>query len=299
MSSASEADRHQRKMEAAGQLPGAEEQLSMLSTLYQDRGLAPDTSVQVGNSIERALKVQKEQGFLESGRVRRVAVVGPGLDFTDKLEGFDVYPQQSIQPFAVIDSLVRLGLAAPDLCLTTFDINPRITLHLENARRKASAGEGYVLQVSLTRDRLGRERHPDVVKYWEVLGRDIGAEVAPILPTGEAADVRMRAVAVKPAVVTSIEPIDLNIVVERHEIPLNDRFDLVVATNVLVYYSSFEQSLVLANLARMIRPGGFLVTNYPVPTSDAFGSSPLSALTVPWDSPPSQDGDTVYSYRRR
>jgi predicted TPR repeat methyltransferase len=40
-----------------------------------------------------------------------------------------------------------------------------------------------------------------------------------------------------------------------------DKLDVVVATNVLVYYSVFEQSLALANLALMLRPGGVLLSN--------------------------------------
>ena len=34
-----------------------------------------------------------------------------------------------------------------------------------------------------------------------------------------------------------------------------ERFDLIIATNVLVYYDVFEQSLALANLATMMRRG--------------------------------------------
>src|SRR5712691_4531334 len=40
-----------------------------------------------------------------------------------------------------------------------------------------------------------------------------------------------------------------------------DRFDLVIATNVLVYYSVFEQSLSLTNIARMLRPGALFLSN--------------------------------------
>ena len=53
----------------------------------------------------------KARGLLKPGAVRRVAIVGPGLDFADKDVGFDIYPQQTLQPFAVLDSLKRLGLA--------------------------------------------------------------------------------------------------------------------------------------------------------------------------------------------
>jgi hypothetical protein len=36
---------------------------------------------------------------------------------------------------------------------------------------------------------------------------------------------------------------------------------LIVATNILLYYDVFEQSLALANIAKMLRPGGLFLTN--------------------------------------
>ena len=44
----------------------------------------------------------------------------------------------------------------------------------------------------------------------------------------------------------------------------DERFDLVIATNILIYYDVFEQSLALSNIARMLRPGGWLLTNTPL-----------------------------------
>ena len=75
----------------------------------------------------------------------------------------------------------------------------------------------------------------------------------------------MRAVAVRPAVTLSIAPQDLNIIVQRLEpLPDAERFDLIVATNILVYYDAFDQALALANISKMLRPGGYFVTNYAV-----------------------------------
>ncbi|HYT64874.1 MAG TPA: hypothetical protein VEL51_00540 [Vicinamibacterales bacterium] len=37
-----------------------------------------------------------------------VAIIGPGLDFSDKAKGYDVYPPQTIQPFAL-----TVGLMTP------------------------------------------------------------------------------------------------------------------------------------------------------------------------------------------
>ena len=72
----------------------------------------------------------------------------------------------------------------------------------------------------------------------------------------------------RPAIVQSISPVDLNIVVERLELVPDERFDLIVATDVLVYYDVFEQALALTNAAAMLRPGGVFLTNnavFPTP----------------------------------
>jgi hypothetical protein len=157
--------------------------------------------------------------------VRRVAIVGPGLDFTDKAEGFAFYPQQTIQPFALVDSLGRFDLGQPDIIrVTTLDLSPRVNGHLESTRARAVRGEPYVVQLPLTQDDPKHQWHPDLVAYWQRFGNQIGVE-APPYPS-PAASIRMRAVSVRPAVTLSIAPQDLNIIVQRLA-PLPDaaRFD--------------------------------------------------------------------------
>ena len=39
------------------------------------------------------------------------------------------------------------------------------------------------------------------------------------------------------------DPVDIDIVLERPHLPVADRFDLVVGTNIFVYYEPFEQAL--------------------------------------------------------
>jgi hypothetical protein len=45
------------------------------------------------------------------------------------------------------------------------------------------------------------------------------------------------------------------------ETPANQRFDLIVATNIFLYYDRFEQALALLNLEAMLNTGGVLLTN--------------------------------------
>ncbi|MGH9904145.1 MAG: hypothetical protein ACRD8U_01020, partial [Pyrinomonadaceae bacterium] len=101
----SEQSSYLKALEEARLLSDASEQFYERSRLYRHRGLSVDTSLLPNFALEEGLKSLKAGGLLKDGGVRRIAVIGPGLDFTDKQEGYDFYPPQSIQAFAVINSL--------------------------------------------------------------------------------------------------------------------------------------------------------------------------------------------------
>jgi hypothetical protein len=269
-------------------------ELAARSTLFHARGLSSDTSIRPDFAVDQAFEALRSRGVLDAGSVRRIGIVGPGLDFTDKSEGHDFYPQQTTQPFSVIESALRHGLTRPgDLRVATLDLNPRVNSHLERTRERARVGTGPVLV--LPHDRSDRWS-PGLTTFWQSLGRLIGDATTAPSPRRE---VEVRAVRVRPDLVSTIEPHDLNIVVERLVTGEDgDRFDLVVATNVLVYYSVFEQSLALANLASMLRPGGVLLSNnvlVELPTTPlrAVGHSTTSYSDRP------DDRDDVIWYVRR
>ena len=231
------------------------------ATIFRDRGLSSDTSILADYSVHVALETIARQKTLSPGSVRRVAIVGPGLDFTNKADGYDYYPQQTTQPFALINTLRRLGLAAADLQVTTFDINLRVNEHLRNAPVRAASSSGYVVTLPLA----ARESWTSAVEeYWQQWGNAIGDEVTAVPAPAVVGVVKTRTVRIQPAVVSSIVPRDLNIVVDRLPVVSDERFDLVVATNVLFYYDVFEQALAAANVAAMLKPGGLFVTNTAV-----------------------------------
>ena len=240
-------------------LPDATERFAARSTLFRDRGIALDTSLRPAFAIDEALRDALARGLLAKGSVRRVAVVGPGLDFVDKAEGQDYYPPQSLQALALVDSLVRLGLSRADAVeVTAFDISPQVLDHLTRARQRAAAGEGYVLQLP----RPGASGWGEAFAgYWRRFGEAIGGEVPAVAPPKAAGPLEVRAVRVRPGVVGRVLPVDLNVVFQRLELDPKERFDLVVATNILVYYDTFEQCLALANLGRMTAVGGLLLSN--------------------------------------
>jgi hypothetical protein len=248
--------------------------LSEKLTLFRERGLSSDTSVFIDFGIEQALDAMKAAGAVRSGSVRRVALVGPGLDFADKLDGYDFYPEQTIQPFALIDSLVRMELAdTAGLTVAAFDVSPRVVQHLDDARARARAGSRYSVVLPRNTD---RPWSAELVDYWQRFGNWIGEAVEKQpAPPASAGAVEVRTVSIRPDVALAVAPVDLNIVTERLDESGSALFDLVVATNILLYYDVFEQSLAAANIAKMLKPGGILLTNNRI---FELPGSPLSGV---------------------
>jgi len=282
-------------LESARLLGDASAEFAERSKLYAGRGLSSDTSLLPNFAIEKALASIKLRGLLASASVSRVAIIGPGLDFTDKQDGYDFYPQQTIQPFAIIDSLLRLGLAsASDLKVTTFDLSPRVNNHLRRARERAARGISYTIQ--LPRDAQGGWK-PEAIDYWAMFGERVGTPVTPIAAPEEIGRVKARAVRIRPAIVSLITPEDLNIVLQRLERPTGQEFDLIIATNIFVYYDVFEQSLALANVARMLRRSGFLLSNNALLELPGSGMRSVDYETVAYSDKPN-DGDHIVWYQR-
>jgi hypothetical protein len=246
------------------------------SRLFRTRGLSLDTSLLPNHSIEQALVEMKARALLKPGAVRRVAIVGPGLDFADKDVGFDIYPQQTIQPFAVLDSLKRLGLAPspgnPEIVL--LDISPRILDHVTQARARAAKNIGYTLNLPLPRSTPWL---PEVRTYWQRFGDQLGVHAQ--APTSEAiADLaELRAVRARPSAVQRISVLDVNIVTERLE---GEAFDLMIATNVFVYYDVLEQALAMSNAEAMLKPGAFLLANVSAPNLASVTIRPVETTTT-------------------
>jgi len=287
-----EQDQYTRAIAAAKEKEDAASLFIERSSLYRDRGLSLDTSFRPNCAIERSLAEMKSAGALR--QVNRAAVIGPGLDFADKRSGYDFYPVQTLQPFALIDSLRRLGLtgaAAPAVAI--FDLSERVLSHVRRAVARAGEGSAYTVQLPLD----GETRWlPGTVEYWRTSCSAIGTEVEPFHPP-PGTKVRMRAVRVRPAVVRLLEPFDLDIVIQHLALPEAQRFDLIVATNVLVYYSQFEQALAMQNAAKMLRPGGILLSNYALPEVYGVPIRPFGGTSLAYSEDP-EDGDHMLWYKR-
>jgi hypothetical protein len=270
-------------------------EFAMRSTLYKERGLSLDTSLAPDFALEVAMRAMFDAGLLAKGCVKRVGIIGPGLDFVDKQEGYDFYPTQTVQPFAVMNSLLRLGLVKEkQIEIVSLDLSPRINDHLERARRAAEKGRGYTLHLPMNPASAWK---PPLQEYWQHFGDQIATPAAPApAPPGLGAH-KLRAVRVKPEFVRRIQSLDVNIVLQHEEVQADRKFDLLIATNVFVYYDTFEQSLALANVQAMLRPGGFLLTNNLLLELPDTKMKSVDYIAVEYSNREA-DGDQIVWYRR-
>jgi hypothetical protein len=223
-----------------------------VTELYRTRGLSTDTAVEAGYVVYLGLGVLKSLG--PDRRIRRVLIVGPGMDLAPRTSLLEVGPPQSYQPWAVIDALMSLGLSrADDLEVVGADINPRVVEHLRRVRREPPtltlvSGIEQTDTVSLTQD------YRD---YFDALGAGLG-EVRPGSQTSGVPRHLQKTVRVRDAVAESLRAEPLDIVTDRLAEP---GFDLVVATNILPYFDDVELMLAMANVAKMLAPGGVFLHN--------------------------------------
>jgi SAM-dependent methyltransferase len=223
------------------------------AALYRTRGLSTDTAVEAGYSVQVGLGVLKALG--PSRRIRRVLIVGPGIDLAPRTGMLESGPPESYQPWAVIDALLSLGLSSvDDLDVVGADINPRVVDHLRAARQappvlRLVSGLGETDAVTFS---------PDYREYFAALGRSVGT----IRPGGKApAGHLAKTVSVGPKAAAALRAEPLNIVTERFDLVNGEQFDLVIATNILPYFEHIELMLALANISAMLSPGGVLLHN--------------------------------------
>ena len=288
--------KYQRELDEAGKSGDKSEVLAARGTLYAQRGLSVDTSLLPNFAIEDTLRALLAKGVLKTGSVRRIAVVGPGLDFTDKRDGYDFYPLQTIQPFAVMEGAERLGLGKKEeLHVVTLDLNAAVNSHVAKLSAAGKGGHRYVVQ--LPRD-VDAQWTNQAVNYWEKFGELVGTPAKPLMVPEQLPSVKLKAVAITADRAARVSPVDLNIVAQTTDFAEGEGFDLVVATNILLYYDHLQQALAMSNIARMMNTGGIFVSNTPLPSAHDERLKYLGGRNVAY----AQDGsygDDVVVYQRQ
>jgi SAM-dependent methyltransferase len=189
--------------------------------VYRSRGHSSDTSLAPAYSVWHALAIIA--GLEKSALFNRVLLIGPGVDFAARTGFRDAVPPQSYQPLLTAHSMLQHRLSDPGrLAVTCVDVNPR------------------VLAFALLRNQVTLPAETGNKAFTEWL-RDLGPTLQVEQPVYE--NMRCR---------------QLNIITERIA---DETFDIVIATNVLLYFDDVELPLSLANIAAMLRPGGYFVHN--------------------------------------
>jgi hypothetical protein len=191
----------------------------------------------------------------EDRRIRRVLVVGPGLELAPRTGLLEVAPPQSYQPYAILDSLLELGLARlGDVSVLCADVNPRVVDHIQAAK----APDVALTLVSGIGDSATTTLQDDYRRYFDGLGRSIGRTLAtPTLPERYRGHLR-KSLQIRQEVSRAIDATGVDITRQRLAVA---PFDLIVATNVFLYMEDISLTLALASLASMLAPGGVLIHN--------------------------------------
>lgn len=285
-----------RDQEMAVKTADPETVLMDRATIFKQRGLSFDTSLEADFALDVMLEQLLQKGLMSRGSVRRVAVIGPGLDFADKRVGLDFYPIQTTQPFAVLESVARRGFGKiENLQVLALDQNPYVLDHIQRLAGQGEAGRPYV--VELPNDPRNAW-DAALVSYWQHFGELLGTPAQASHPPGYLRAIQMRAVAIRPQVASRVAARNLDIVTQQLTVTSGEGFDLVVATNVFLYYNFFEQALAMQNIARMMNPGGVLLVNQVLSNQHPDSLRLVDQTYVSFSSK-EQYGDNVVAYQQQ
>jgi len=224
--------------EWASRTRNGDERRAFIAGLYQTRGHSTDTNLTANYAVHVGLEALRKQA--PGRKIGRVLLIGPGLDWAPRTGLREDTPPQSYQPYALADSLIRLGLSdKATLRIDAADVNSRVLDHL-------AAFPSSLRRLWL---RYGPGDEP-WNNFFDGLGKAIGVR-------GQESGVHV--LDVSTAASGLVHPLRLNVLTER--VTPGSRYELVVATNVLLYFEERELGLALANLAHALAPGGFLLHN--------------------------------------
>ena len=242
-----------------------------VADLYRSRGLSTDTAVEAGYLVSIGLGILKSLD--PEGRIRRVLIVGPGLDLAPRTSLLEAGPPESYQPWAIIDALVGLGLSRlGELEVVGADINPRVVSHL----RRAHDSPPTLNLVSEIADSETVTLTADYRDYFTTLGRSIADAGSSVGVSAPLQGHLRKSFRIGPAAAHALSAERLDIVTDRLDVR---PFDLVVATNILPYFDDAELMLAMTNISAMLTPRGVFLHNEARPALNGIAT----ALGLPFE----------------
>lgn len=192
--------------------------------------------------------------------VKKILVVGPGLDMVPTSLGSFMPPPQTYEPVAIEDVAIgSLGAKAGELRIDLVDINQGVIDHL-NGGKKGGASQ---LWLSIPKGKASQTILQFASHIPGVQKKDLG--------TGSN---DQAVVTIPQEAVQNFTPIAGDITADR--IGADGDYDVVVMMNTFMYLDEKGKLLALENIARLLKPGGVLVTD--ILEEEGDDSGPCGAL---------------------
>jgi hypothetical protein len=238
---------------------------------FVGRGLRTTTPIFVSALVDHFIATRVGKDVLPP-KINRMLIIGPGLQFSDPDLGEEI-PQESHEPFTLVDSLFRNGIATPGaLQVDLLDINSRVVQHFKDA---AAANRPYDLHVVLNKEENAAREELGLFHYGEeVLGRSLpgvqstkpveGKSRRPSRGSLEPAAIATRSLSIPAAIVKMFHPFEGDMTttdLRKLHPPMDTKYDAIFCFNTLIYLDEKERMLAGINIREALTENGVFVTD--------------------------------------
>lgn len=238
---------------------------------FVGRGLRTTTPIFVSALVDHFIMTRTGKDALPS-KINRMLIIGPGLQFSDPDLGEEI-PQESHEPFTLVDSLFRSGIAIPGaLEVDLFDINSRVVQHFKDA---VATNKSYDLHVVINKeDNVARESLGFLHYGEDVFGRSLpgvqsnkpaeGKSRRPSRGSLEPAAIVSRSLSIPAAIVKMFHPFEGDMTttdLRKLHPPVDTKYDAIFCFNTLIYLDEKERMLAGINIREALAENGVFVTD--------------------------------------
>jgi hypothetical protein len=238
---------------------------------FVGRGLRTTTPIFVSALVDHFITTRTGKDVLPP-KVNRMLIIGPGLQFSDPDLGEEI-PQESHEPFTLVDSLFRNGIAMPGaLQVDLLDINSRVVQHFKDA---AAGNKPYDLHVVINKEENAAREELGFLHYGEeVLGRSLPGVQSSKPVEGksrrasrgslEPAAIITRSLSIPLTVVKMFHPFEGDMTttdLRKLHPPMDTKYDAIFCFNTLIYLDEKERMLAGINIREALTENGVFVTD--------------------------------------
>jgi hypothetical protein len=238
---------------------------------FVGRGLRTTTPIFVSALVDHFMTTRVGKDVLPP-KINRMLIIGPGLQFSDPDLGEEI-PQEAHEPFTLVDSLFRNGIATPGgMQVDLLDINSRVVQHFKDA---TAGNKPYDLHVVINREENAAREELGFLHYGEeVLGRSLpgaqsskpieGKSRRPSRGSLDPAAIVTRSLSIPATVVKMFHPFEGDMTttdLRKLSPPTDTKYDAIFCFNTLIYLDEKERMLAGINIREALAENGVFVTD--------------------------------------